>query len=153
MPHKNPEDRRRYIEEWKKRNQDKIKQYEKTRYAKHKEKRSAALKEWNKNNPERVKEIQKNWTERNKGKVNAKQSRRRARLLAATPEWLTEEDKTKILCLYQVAAMLTEHGNEPHHVDHIVPLNGQTVCGLHVPWNLRVIPAIQNMRKGNRLWQ
>ena len=86
----------------------------------------------------------------NKAKHAAKRAKRRALLLQATPKWLTKTEYTAIECKYQVAEMLSKYGNEQHAVDHIVPLQGKTVCGLHVPWNLQVISVIDNLKKGNK---
>lgn len=73
---------------------------------------------------------------------------RRACLLNATPPWV---DPRALLAIYEERARIERETGIPHHVDHIVPLQGEGVCGLHVPWNLRVIPARENLRKGNRL--
>lgn len=86
----------------------------------------------------------------NKAQHLAKRAKRRAKLLQATPKWLTKEDYKAIECKYSVADMLSKYGNEKHAVDHIVPLQGKTVCGLHVPWNLQVITVEDNLKKGNK---
>jgi hypothetical protein len=78
------------------------------------------------------------------------QMARKSAKLKRTPAWLTEFDLLKMKCLYQLAAMRSRESGYDWHVDHIIPLQGANVCGLHVPGNLRVIPAIDNMRKSNQ---
>lgn len=76
---------------------------------------------------------------------------RKAYRLKATPVWLSPADHELMRFLYREAAGLSSYTGVKFHVDHIVPLKGQTVCGLHVPWNLRVIAASQNLGKHNAL--
>ncbi len=70
----------------------------------------------------------------------------------ATPKWLTKEQAYEINALYRQAKYLTAKTGELHVVDHIVPKIGGTVCGLHVPWNLRVIHWLENAQKGAAWW-
>lgn len=77
----------------------------------------------------------------------ATQRKRNKRLAEATPPWLTDEQRTQIDYTYWHAKDATAVTGEPYHVDHILPLRGKSVCGLHVPWNLRVVPAEINLRK------
>ena len=53
--------------------------------------------------------------------------------------------------IYKKCKELNESTGILHHVDHILPLVNPNVCGLHVPWNLQIITATENMKKGNRL--
>jgi len=91
------------------------------------------------------------WRKANPDKHCARQNKRRALKLNATPAWLTESQNLHIQCKYSLAQMLSRETGIPHHVDHIVPLKGKTVCGLHVAWNLQVIPATENLRKSNKV--
>jgi uncharacterized protein YdaU (DUF1376 family) len=79
------------------------------------------------------------------------QAARNASKINATPKWLTVEHKADIAEIYAKAAMMTATTGVKHEVDHIVPLRGKTVCGLHVAWNLRVIEAHKNRAKSNNL--
>lgn len=76
-------------------------------------------------------------------------AKRRALKLKATPPWLSEYHKRHIERIYYVCSKVSATTNRPHDVDHIVPLQGENVCGLHVPWNLQILPAGMNRSKNN----
>jgi hypothetical protein len=75
---------------------------------------------------------------------------RRKTLKLATPKWLSQKQLEDMKRIYRLSARVTKESGKSHHVDHIVPIKGKNVCGLNVPWNLRVIPATMNIKKGNK---
>ena len=78
-------------------------------------------------------------------------SLRKRRHRKATPKWITTAQKESIKALYRIAMEMTSTTGERYVVDHIVPLSSEVVCGLHVPWNLRVITQKENLEKSNKL--
>lgn len=94
---------------------------------------------------------QKAWKERNPIWTRADNKARRRRHRQATPPWLTRKQKSEIRQIYQIAITMTQTTGEQYVVDHIVPLRGEDVCGLHVPWNLRIITQAENLEKSNKL--
>jgi hypothetical protein len=101
--------------------------------------------------------IEEKRTHRNKHKqenpelYKALTSVRKRRHRDATPRWITAEQKLDMRKLYLHAQKLTAMTGERYVVDHIVPLISPEVCGLHVPWNLRVITQDENLKKSNKL--
>ena len=87
------------------------------------------------------------WAKDNPGRRNEIIAARRAHIKRATPLWLTAEDREQIREIYRKAR---SYGPGVMHVDHIIPLRGKLICGLHVPGNLQIIPRLENVRKGNR---
>ncbi len=101
-------------------------------------KRSAA---WKAEHPEQAKEAYHRCYVARRGDYIARARARKTKIERATPAWA---DRHAINEIYRVA------GEQGMHVDHIIPLNGKTVTGLHVPANLQLLTPIENMRKGNR---
>ena len=97
------------------------------------------------------KAYQSAWKERNTVWVRADTKARRRKHREATPSWLSRKQKSEIRQLYQIAITMTQTTGEQYVVDHIIPLRSDTVCGLHVPWNLRVITREENLKKSNKL--
>lgn len=101
-------------------------------------------------NADTVKAAANAYHKANPGKARARASKRKAALLQRTPAWLTEEDHRKIEDYYILAEYMEIATGVPYHVDHIVPLQGNNVSGLHVPSNLQVITASENRSKSNK---
>ena len=73
---------------------------------------------------------------------------RKSAKLKATPVWC---DLDAVEEIYRRASQLTTETGIRHEVDHIVPLQGKNVCGLHIPQNLQILTITENRRKANRL--
>ncbi len=91
--------------------------------------------------------VNRAWAEANPDRRAAHSAKRRAFKLRATPSWAQLE---VIKSWYTLAKLFDKTFGEVHHVDHIVPLQGKHICGLHVEYNLQVLTATENISKGNR---
>jgi hypothetical protein len=92
----------------------------------------------------------KEWAENNKGRANANKKAYKLAKIQACPPWLSEEDRWMVQEVYELAQLRSDMLGFSWHVDHVVPLRGKTVSGLHVLWNLQVIPGVENMSKSNK---
>ena len=104
---------------------------------------------WNHENSERRKVNRQRWFSENPHKRNESRMKGYASKVNATPEWA---DKKYIDLFYQMAKLEEERTGRKCHVDHIVPLRSDKVCGLHVEHNLQVMYAVDNQRKQNLHW-
>jgi hypothetical protein len=102
--------------------------------------------------PAHVKREYRNaWKEKNVLQIRADTKARRRKHRQATPPWLTRKQKSEIRQLYQIAITMSKTTGERYVVDHIIPLRSDHVCGLHVPWNLRVTTQEENLKKSNKV--
>ena len=128
---------------------DRRKTYENTEDFKERARLRAAL--WRLENPVRNSEMKKSWAKQHRPTKMAANARYRSSKRNAAPPWLSDTHHKEIKDLYWLAQDLQKVTGESYHVDHIVPLKGDGVCGLHVPWNLQILPWDVNLSKKNRL--
>ena len=146
----NKEKLKKQAKEYNELNKEKIAKQKKEYYLINKEKIDEKNKKYNiENQKERtIKHLE--WRKNNRGKAASIIKKYQANKKQRLPLWLTDFDKLKIKCIYSVAAMLTRENKESWHVDHIIPLQGKLVSGLHVPSNLQFIFAKENISKKNK---
>ena len=120
-------------------------------YAKNKEKFSILSKEYYQANKEKRIRAVVEWAKNNKGKANANKKAYKASKQRACPQWVKNDEDLMWMMqeAYDLAALRTEMLGFQWHVDHKVPLRGKSVSGLHVPWNLQVLPGSENCSKSN----
>ena len=119
---------------------EKVKAQRKSYYARNKDREIENNRAYKEANPEKVKAI--------KAIDTAKQ---RANKAQRSPSWLSQSQKDEIKEWYYAAQELSKIFPWKLHVDHIVPLRGDSVSGLHVAWNLQLLPAVVNLSKRNKL--
>ena len=156
---KNKEQQFERMRIWRNENRQKVRDTNKKSREKNKETLKVAKKkyrqenrekfiEWNKKWRENNRDIHIGWSKKNRGKCNAYFSAYKHSKRNATPKWADKEEIKKI---YEAADFMTRYTGILHHVDHIYPLKGKTVTGLHTHTNLRVIPAKLNQQKSNKI--
>jgi len=118
--------------------------------------KSETRRKWSEENSDKRREYEKRWRERNPGKAAYIGYIRRRKRRQAMPDCITDDQKKQIQKLYAKVYRLNKKAgkNKPgqcaYHVDHIVPITHDNFSGLHVPWNLQVITAEENLRKSNK---
>jgi hypothetical protein len=165
MPRKDPEARKAYQKEYAERNKEKayarVKAWREAnpdkwakqskRYAqKYPKKVVEKTTRWVSNNPEHAAEVSKKSRIKHADRVLANKAKYRADKRQRTPKWVDSEELWLIKEVYGLAALRTKQFGFSWHVDHIIPMNGKKVSGLHTMANLQVIPAKDNIRKNNR---
>jgi hypothetical protein len=103
---------------------------------------------WARANSNRVAEYQRQQNAKNPARRNLWTANYRSAKDARQPRWLSLVHLLEMESIYTYCSALRNVGLD-YHVDHIVPLRGKTVSGLHVPWNLQLLPGRENMSKGN----
>lgn len=110
----------------------------------------AQNRQWHQENADRSRLHKRLWSRAHPDYNVMRASLRRAAIRKRTPVWLSADQIAATQVFFEEARRLTAETGIPHEVDHIVPLLGENVCGLHVPWNLQVLTEFANRSKGNK---
>jgi hypothetical protein len=138
--------------EYAQRNREEIARYQKAYRDQRRDELLAQQKARYQRTKERHLEVSAKWKKDNPGVVNHTCMRRHAAKMQRVPKWLTAQDLAAIDALYQSCRDLTRATGIKHHVDHIYPLRGKAVSGLHVLSNLRIVTAAENCSKQNKVY-
>ena len=103
---------------------------------------------WQRENPQKTAQYQRNQNAKRPGKRNLWTMNYRTAKATRMPKWLNDAQLFEMESVYTYCSALRKIGLD-YHVDHVVPLRGKSISGLHVPWNLQVLPGRENMSKGN----
>jgi 5-methylcytosine-specific restriction endonuclease McrA len=139
-----------YLKEYRETNRETLREKQRESWLKNKDIHNLKQQEYYEQNKAIVRERGRLHYEKNKA-VYLYYSKKRKLLIAnAMPKWLIKEMQNSIKDFYIEAKRLSLLNDISYHVDHIVPLNGENVCGLHVPWNLQILTAKENLKKSNK---
>lgn len=130
---------------WMKENSQHRKRYEKSYREQNREEIREKKREWDAKNFEH----RRSYRILNRAYYRERAQFRYSRMRCATPPWLNQDHLYEIQKFHWLASDLRCITGESYHVDHIVPILGSDVCGLHVPWNLQILPADLNVAKNN----
>lgn len=148
---KHKEKIKKYVKEWEESNKEHISKRKRQYYQKNKEVIKKRVNEYYYDNKESIKISRKEYRRKNKKEINRKNivnvRLRQTRKRQAVPPWYEHDS---VMTLYDEAQRITEETGVIHHVDHIVPLKSNLVCGLHCIDNLQIIPATENLSKSNK---
>lgn len=129
-------------------NRDELRAKDKTRYWTDPEYYRNKARFSRQENPERFRASIKKYAQTHREKMRGFWDERRALKINAMPPWV---DRSAIRAIYSESRRRSLLSGKSHHVDHIFPLKHPRFVGLHVPWNLQILTAQENMRKGNRI--
>lgn len=114
----------------------------------HPEVANRAIKNWNDRNKDKRLASVKRYAKRHPDRVNARTAKYQSSKKNAVPKWLSEEDHFRMSVFYTAARFFSWKYKQRIEVDHIIPIRGKGINGLHVPWNLQFLERSKNMSKG-----